>query len=147
MANYATVPVAQTYFDTRLNTDAWDTASNADRIKALTMSTLAIDKLNFSGALADDAQVNQFPRGTDTAVPQDIINACCENALALLEGVNVEEELQNLRVLSERYASIGVTYDPRATGENILSGIASKTAWDFLKPYLRDPRGVALRRI
>lgn len=147
MPNYATVAQAQTYFDTRLNTESWDNASYQDKVKALTMSTFAIDRLNFSGDLHDDAQENQFPRGIDTTVPLDILYACCENALSLLDGTDVDEELENLRILSERYASIGVTYDQGSTSQNILAGIASKTAWDFLKPYLRDPRSVALRRI
>jgi hypothetical protein len=147
MSNYATTSEAQAYFDTRLNTDSWDSASPSDKLKALTMSTRAIDLLNYIGEKHLDTQENQFPRGDDVVVPDDVVFATCENALSLLEGVNIEEELNNLRVTSERYASIGVTYDSRLQNENLLAGIASKTAWDFLKPYLRDPRAIALRKI
>jgi hypothetical protein len=149
MPNYATIPQAQVYFDGRLNTEGWDTSSSVDKLKALTMATRTIDSLNYIGIkhIDDETQENQFPRGDDTVVPQDIINACAEIALAYLNEFDIEEELSNLRVTSERYASIGVSYDPRIQSEYLLAGVPSKVAWDYLKPYLRDPRNIGLRKV
>lgn len=145
--SYATIAQAQAYFDGRLRTEAWDTATSQDKTKSLNMATLLIDTLNFSGQKHEESQVNQFPRGSDTTVPQDIINACAEIALALLNNVDVDEEINNLRVISERYASIGVSYDPKFQSEHLLAGIPSKTAWDYLKPYLRDYRNIGLQKV
>lgn len=138
---------AQTYFDGRLNTEPWDNATSGDRDKALSMGTQLIDRLNFLGEKTDENQVLQFPRDADTSIPDDIQYACCECALALLDGVDPEMEFANLSMVSQGYSSVRSTYDRSRPAEYILAGIPSAIAWRYLKPYIRDVYTVGLDRV
>ena len=144
---YITEADAQTYFNGKLNTEAWDDASSADRVKALTMATEAIDRLNFRGTKTDDAQALQFPRDDDTIVPTDIQYACAELALRLLDGVDPELEFENLRMVAQGYSNVRSTYDSGQTARHIIAGIPSITAWRYILPYLRDHVSVSLSRV
>lgn len=146
MPSYATEAEAQTYFDTRLGTEPWDDASTTERDKALAHATNIIDRLNYAGQKADEAQVNEFPRGEDTTVPQDIKNASAEIALALLDGVNPELEYENLFMTSQGYGGVRSSFDRTVKQPHILAGVPSFTAWTFLKPYLHDPLNIELHR-
>lgn len=143
---YITEIDAQTYFDGRLNTEPWDSATSGDRDKALSMATQLIDRLNFLGEKTDDSQALQFPRDADVAIPDDIQYACCECALALLDGVDMEIETENLGMVSQGYSNVRSTYDRSRPPEHILAGIPSSMAWRFLKPYIRDIHSVGLNR-
>jgi hypothetical protein len=147
MAAYATIAEGDTYFSERLNADAWDDASDSDKTKGLAQATKIIDQLNYRGEKASSTQDNQFPRDDDTAVPQDIKDACCEIALALLDGVDPELEADNLRMTSQGYANVRSTYDVVAASEHLLAGVPSITAWRYLKPYLKDANAVDLSRV
>lgn len=147
MAAYATSVEAQTYFDGRLNTDAWDDATSANKTKALSMATTLIDRLNFRGEKADSTQENQFPRGDDTVVPSDVKNACAEIALALLDGVDPELEFDNLRMKSQAYGVVRSTYESDRAPEHYVAGIPSSLAWRFLKPYLRGAYTIDTHRV
>ena len=142
---YCTLTEAATYFLVRLNTEVWDTATSIEKTKALTMATRAIDMLNFQGERTDSTLPSQFPRGGDTIVPQEIKDATCEIALALLNDKDPEDLADNQRILSERYATVGVTYGGRDS-EAVENGIPSITAWRLLKPFLRDPRALHIVR-
>lgn len=143
---YITEIDAQTYFDGRLNTDPWDSATSGDRDKALAMATSLIDRLNFLGEKTDENQALQFPRDADTDIPDDIKFACCECALALLDGVDPEMEYENLSMVSQGYSNVRSTYDRSRPAEHILAGIPSVIAWRYLKPYIRDAQSVDLER-
>jgi len=147
MSMYTTISETNTYFETRLHTDAWDEASTTERTAALTMATEAIDRLNFLGKMAEDDQELQFPRDEDTDVPNDIKKACSEIALALLDGVEPEMEFENLGLVSQGYSNVRSTYDRSRAPEHIVAGIPSITAWRYLKPYLRDYRSVQIHRV
>lgn len=146
MANYCTIVEAQTYFDGRLGTDAWDSATDTEKTKALTMATRAIDRLNYIGIRNSSSQDNQFPRFDDTSYPQDIMDACAELALALLDGLDPEFEYEMLRITKSEYDKIKSTYN-KSTPVHILAGIPSITAWRFLVPYLRDQRSIDVNRV
>lgn len=144
---YLTAIDAQTYFDGRLNTDAWDNATSGNRDKALSMATQLIDRLNFLGERTSDTQALQFPRDADIAIPDDIQYACAECALQLLDGVDPELEFENLSMVSQGYANIRSTYDRSRPAEHILHGIPSVIGWRYLKPYIRDRLTVDLDRV
>lgn len=146
MAAYCTIAEATAYMAGRLFTDAWDDATTGDQTKALQMATNAIDKLNFRGELADDDQTLQFPRYADTSVPDDIKNACAEEAMSLLDGKDPELEYEGLRQTSMGYANVRLSTSSTVP-PNIVAGITSITAWRLLLPYLRDHTEVRLRRI
>jgi len=136
---------AQVYFDGRLNTEAWDdTTDDTEKDKSLIMATRTIDRLNFSGQKAVTAQALQFPRGTDTLIPDDVKNATAEIALALLDGVNPELEFENVFMTSQGYGGIRSSFDRSTKPAHIIAGIPSFVAWTFLKPYLLDTLNIEL---
>jgi len=147
MANYADSSFCDTYFTTKLNTESWDEASDEEKTAALTMATDSIDRLNYLGEKTDPDQENQFPRDADTIVPEDIQKACAEIALRLLDGVDPEIEFENLSMVSQGYANVRSTYDRSQLPPHLVAGIVSVTAWRFLKPFLRDWRGLAINRV
>lgn len=164
---YGSVSEADTYFATRLYSDAWEDASTEDKTKALATATRHIDRLNFAGykhtvwavldanacadeddiAAAEVAQALQFPRGSDTEVPEDIEIACYEIAIALLDGVDPEMEAESLGVISQGFASVRTTYDRSWAQNHIQAGIASAAAWRYLKPFLRSGLDFVIKRV
>ncbi len=147
MANYLSIAEAQAYFDVRLNTDDWDLASNNDRTAALTMATDAINQLNYRGDKTDEDQENEFPRDDDTTVPETIEKACTELILKYLEGVDPEQEFENLDIVRQEMSGLKATYTRDQVPPHILSGIISVTAWKYLLPYLRDGRTITTSRV
>jgi len=146
MTPYIEIVDAQLYFDDRLNTDEWDYADDEKKLKALKMATLAIDRLNFRGEMADEAQEHQFPRGTDTTVPTDITNACCEIALKLLEDIDPDMEYSDLTINHHQFSFVRNTQDRSFAQPHVVAGIPSPTAWKMLLPYLRDAGSVSIIR-
>ncbi len=127
-----TVAEADSYFSFRLFIDPWEDADDLDKQKALVMSTKAVEAL----ALMD----------FDTT-PQDIKDAICENAYALLDGVNPEMEYENLSMVQQAYANIRSTYNRDVSMEHIESGIVSITAWRLITPYLDVSKIINLSRV
>lgn len=145
MSNYITISDADTYFATRLDTDVWDDASDDDKTAALTQATRAIDRLNYRGKKNSESQDNQFPRYDDSEVPVEVEYACCELALAFLDGVDQEHEFDNLRVQAQQMDIVKSTYTDEVP-IHIVAGIPSIEAWRFLLPYIRDFNSPRLRR-
>ncbi len=97
---------------------------------------------------AEAAQVHEFPRGTDTAVPDDIVRACYEIAYSLLDGKDPEIELENLGVESHGYSSVRTSYSrTHVPVEHIVNLVPSAIAWRILRPFLRDDQAVKLSRV
>ena len=111
------------------------------------MATEAIDRLNYLGEKTDSSQANQFPRDADTVVPDDIKIACAEIAIMLLDGFDVELELEQLKMVSQGYANVRSTYDRTTPPPHIVAGIASSVAWRYIKPYLRDVNSFLINRV
>jgi len=173
MSYYGTLNEANSYFASRLYTDAWDNSTSSNRVKALTQATRIIDSLNYKGVkstvydilysddvrvapeptedeiiTADRLQELEFPRGKDSDVPQEIEWACYEIAFALLEGFNPDTSADELRVLKQSYAAVGTTYaEGEQAAEYLLYGIPNGTVWRWLKPRLVDDRSIRVRRV
>lgn len=145
--SYIDVSGADNYFSTRLNSDIWDDSTNTDKQKALIEATRLIDNLNFEGTKHTTAQTLQFPRGDDTVIPNDIKIATCELAISLLDDIDLDEEVNALRVESDGYSSVKATYNSNIASDHVRSGIVSIRAWNKLLPYLRDPRQIKLNRV
>jgi hypothetical protein len=146
MTHYTTIDDADTYFETRLNTDAWDNAYDVEKTAALTQATRQIDNLNFKGDKTDATQELEFPRGGDTEVPDQIVWATCEIALQLLNDVDIEYEIGSLRAETQSYEGVRESYNRGVMPEYLLAGILSAKAWLYLKPYLRDGKTFTISR-
>lgn len=160
---YGTLTEANTYFSERLHSTSWVDAAALDKPKALNQARIAIDNLNFKGVkstvydimydssgnlvnpqpsetliiAASATQSLEYPRGSDSSVPEQIKQAQWEIAIMLLDGADPDSEFETLRVKRQSYSSVGTTYtDDDSSAEYIVNGIVSPTAWRLLKPYL-----------
>jgi hypothetical protein len=147
MTPYLTVSQANTLMLTVLNTAPWDGATNAEKLKALCTATRSIDNLNFLGDKTSETQELQFPRDSDTLVPEAIQLACCLLANRLLDGIDPEMEYENLRLVSQGYANVRSTYSPTSIPDHVTHGIVSVEAWRLLLPYLRSGRTIKMNRV
>ena len=165
---YGDIVDAQDYFDNRLHEVAWSEATAADRKKALVAATNIIDQLNFKGEkaavatllagdpdateeekrVADQTQALEFPRGTDTVVPEAIKTASYEMAHSLLDGKDPEIELEALGITSQGYSSLRTTYNRQQSPiEHLVNFVPSPMAWRWIRPFLRDEDAIKLARI
>ena len=144
---YGSMSGAINYFSHRLNTSIWDQAVYNNREAALIQATRLIDKLNYGGSKSDSAQNLQFPRNDDVTIPPEIEYACYEIAISLLDGVDMDQEAQTIGVMSESYSGARTTYDGDFVNEHLRAGIPSIEAWDYLVPFLRDPRQLRVSRV
>ena len=119
--SYVSLAEANEYFSDRLHADAWADVSDANKEKALAMATKVIDRQLLKGRKTDPTQLLAFPRYPDTEVPQAVKDACCEEALALLERGNSERrKLQQEGVQSFTLGNMSETYTP-GSGKGLLS--------------------------
>lgn len=165
MTAYVTLAEADTYHASRLFRELWANTAAGEREKALLAASEHIDRLNFIGVKhaayvqmqatphdrdaileASATQERQFPRGSDTEVPDDIKIACYEQAFQLVDGRDPDMEFEQLTTQSEGISSVRRTYGRSYAQEHLLHGIVSPLAWRYLKPYLRDGQNIELRR-
>jgi len=170
---YGTLVEAAEYFNQRLHEWAWTAASASDREKALIAARRLIDGLNFKGykhtvylvmeaheneTIDDDiraeiqaaevAQLNEFPRGADTEVPEDIRIAQYELAHSLLDNKDPEQELETLAVTSSTYGGVKTMFNrDQLPIEHLINMIPNAVAWRRLRPYLRDGDAVKISRV
>lgn len=156
--SYVTIAEADAYFSTRLGVDVWDSSSSNDKQKSLYEATRAIDRLAYIGVTTDyynqhvfnmlpSGQTLQFPRNGDIIIPQGIKNACCECAIAFLDGVDTDAEIQNIGIISDTFASVKQVRQGSFIQPYTLAGIPSARAWMELIPFLADPREVRMVRV
>jgi hypothetical protein len=132
---YVTIEEAAAYFNDRLHVDPWTEAGNSDKQAALSMATRAIDRLLLKGWKANPDQALAFPRYPDANVPTAVKDACCEEALALLErGNSRRRKLQAEGVVSVTVGSVSEAYvaNSGAVGRELLS----LEARELLRPWL-----------
>jgi len=170
---YGTLVEAAEYFSQRLHEWAWTAALVSDREKALIAARRLIDGLAFKGYKAtvyvvmlahedevidDDiraeikaaeiAQLNEFPRGPDTEIPEDIRIAQYELAHSLLDNKDPELELEILAVTSATYGGVKTMYQREQLPlEHLINLIPNAVAWRRLRPYLRDGDTIKLSRV
>jgi hypothetical protein len=147
MSAYLTVAEASEYFNERLNSETWFDATAPKQLQALLTATRYINNLNFEYEKTDSTQENAFPRNDETEVPVAIQQACCEIAIALLDGVDIEAEYSNLDMVSQGYGSVKSTYDRSSKPLHIIAWIPSIVAWKLLLPYMVDQMSVTISRV
>jgi len=152
--SYISVADATIYFEDRLYSDAWTSATDTTRAQALIMATKRIDRVPVIGRKADSAQALSFPRAyareatpiqnnvdysydlvpnyaAELATPRPILEAVCEEALALLDrGSSARTKLQQQGVTSASVVGISESY---ALGSG--RGLLSQDARDLMTPY------------
>jgi len=130
--SYCTIEYADEYFQNRLHAESWGETSEADKEKALRQATRAIDRQLLTGRKTNPEQELAFPRYPDTEVPEAVKEACCEEALAILESGNSQRrKLQQEGVQSFSLGNISETF---AAGAG--KGLLSQEAKELLRPWL-----------
>jgi hypothetical protein len=143
--SYSDLVSAAAYFAAKLYTEAWFALDISKQQAALNHATQIIDIFNYIGTRTLSTQDFEWPRDgvylntlllDKTIVPNDILFAQYEIALALAKGIDPERELKNLRVTGRGYSSVRTTYDPRLIPEHLKYGVPSFLAWSYLSTYL-----------
>lgn len=155
--SYLTLEEAVDYFGGRLFTANWDSAPDDDKAKALIMATASLNRKQYKGKKKVETQKFQFPRCypvnplshvevignlpeydhkeswyCEQEVSDIVKNACCEEALAMLERGNSQRlKLRQEGVTSITIGSLGESY-----GVMPGKGFLSLEAKELLKPYL-----------
>lgn len=148
---------ADTYFSTRPNSSCWINGDFTEKQNSLYAATRAMNRLRFIGVKTNfynyDVKglplVDQplaFPRNGFTEIPQEILEACCECAIAFLDGIDIDSEIRAMVVESQAFASVRQTKRQNFIQPYLLAGIPSATAWMMLTPFLSDPRAIRLVR-
>ena len=132
MQSYCTIEYADEYFAGRLHAESWGETGEADKEKALRQATKTIDRQPLRGRKAETGQALAFPRYPDTEVPEVVKEACCEEALAMLErGNSQRRKLQQEGVQSFSLGNMSETF---AAGAG--KGLLSQEAKELLRPWL-----------
>jgi hypothetical protein len=130
--SYIDIEEADEYFSGRLHAESWSGADSETKEKALKQATKAIDRMPIRGRKTDISQSLAFPRYPDTEIPEAVKEACCEEALALLErGNSQRRKLQQEGVQSFSLGNMSETY---VTGAG--KGLLSQEAKELLRPWL-----------
>lgn len=133
---YLLLSDAEAYFAARINSDPWDLAEDVLKEKALNHAERNLERLPYKGLEITAGYI--FPRDEQTAVPVRVMDAVCEEALALLNGVMNEEELANLHVSSASAAGFNTSVNELQERPWIEMGLASPIAWNLIAPYILD---------
>ena len=130
--SYCTIEYADEYFKNRLHAESWSGADSETKEKALKQATRAIDWQLLIGRKTNPEQELAFPRYPDTEVPEAVKEACCEEALAMLErGNSQRRRLQQEGVQSFTLGNMSESY---AAGAG--KGLLSQEAKELLRPWL-----------
>jgi len=147
--NYVDHASASSYFALRLNSCAWNNATLDQQEASLLEATEIIDRLPLTGYKAVKDQKLRFPRagqGEIPTVPQDVKDACCDIALGLLDGIDMEAEFMQLSHSRDRYANITEQRDTVMVEDHIVAGIPLTRAYRRLAKYIRSYQSVTLGR-
>ena len=132
MQSYCTIEEANEYFSGRLHAESWSGADSETKEKALRQATKEIDRQPLTGRKTTDNQALAFPRYPDEEIPEAVKEACCEEALALLErGNSQRRKLQQEGVQSFTLGNMSESY---AAGAG--RGLLSQEAKELLRPWL-----------
>ena len=130
--SYIDIEEANEYFAGRLHAESWGQADSETKEKALKQATKIIDRQRLNGRKTNPSQPLVFPRYPDTEIPEAVKEACCEEALALLERGNSQRlKLQQEGVQSFSLGNMSETY---AAGAG--KGLLSQEAKELLRPWL-----------
>lgn len=159
---YLTYGTADTFFASRVDSAVWDAATTANKTKALKQATKLIDSMSWQGYKLLSTQDRAFPRKyepTDSMnplgstfsedsygyiydsddVPQDVLDACCLTAQALLADASAgsmsERALQEKGITSFSQGKLSVSFREGAGGA--FGGLLNKEAYDLLSKYMQ----------
>lgn len=151
---YADRTYGDLYFGERLGAEAWDNADDATKDKALKQATLGIDQLSLVGYKCDEDQAREFPRTVDDCdsgdIPDAVSMACCEVAIAYLEGKTPAKLDKSKGKAAEQVGDASVTFEGgrgAAGAYDDYDGLPSRLAAQLLAPWIADEKEIDLTRV
>lgn len=149
---YADEAYADAYFAQRLGAEKWTGAVSEDKPKALAEATRLIDLVPLVGVKYDEEQPREFPRDVDEGgeVPAEVMDACCEVALALLQGRTLDQLSASIGVASESTGDASISYTGERGDMALVDesyGLPSPTAASLIAPWISDRSEIDLTRV
>lgn len=96
---YADIATADLYLNASTDAAAWRAADDDGKGRALVTATRVLDRMAYPGQKTDPDQALQWPRSNtglagveDGVIPQQLIDACCELASQIANGVDVTNQ-------------------------------------------------------
>ena len=151
---YADVATCDAYMEGSMseNAVAWRALTEADdKGRYLVQMTRTLDRQQWKGEKTDPTNEHDWPRMNtgvpgvvDDAVPQDIIDACCEGAAALSNGANFETTLSQTSMIQSMSAgSVSISYFYPNVSTVIGGARFPVNIQELLWPYLGFGTGAA----
>ncbi len=155
--SYISLEDANNYFNTRLNNLTWENVNDTEKKKALITATRHIDYNNFIGRKVNPDQPLEFPRIFSKNInpfyeyddkldsdnlPKELLDATCEEAIALLNKNNKIEEKQRNGIESESIQDTSRSYNSdimksKRQGRGLISPEAKSLLRGFIKSTVR----------
>jgi len=123
--SYVTVAEAEVYFETRIDTDAWVSASASMKAQALVTASSLLNDLSWVGVAISESQTLAFPRagyfldpliGYEVAipstVPKRVENACFELAYHLINTDGLLDDTGFVKDLTIGGIALNITRAP-----------------------------------
>jgi len=139
---YATIEDADAYLGAAYHADSWRALTDDDvKGMLLVTATRTLGRQTWLGSKTVSTQPLAWPRSetgvtgvTDTVVPEDIINASIELALAILDGSTVQDDQNTAqKIQTLKAGSVGLTYFREAEGKPLRFPLI---VWELVKKYL-----------
>lgn len=170
--SYSSLSDATAYFASRMYSVIWSQSAIVSQQQSLNDATRIIDRFAYRGLPTREScgcpscghekwhwgnhweQKHTWPRigiyldlvpVDPHKVPDQIVEAQYEIALALLKGFDPEREMRNASVVSRGYSSVRVAYNPNLVQDYLRWGVPSGAAWNLMLPFLNMDQDVAVR--
>lgn len=144
---YVTEAQADAYFDTRLNSSVWTSASSADKIKALIMSARKMQGMNWLGTKYLSTQTLEHPRAntgistvTDSVVHDDIKDGQCEIALVYLTQDVTKSKVNTDFPVRKKVGDLEVEYAEQSHSNELYFRYSYELLSKFLSSRFRLER-------
>jgi hypothetical protein len=149
---YADLTYGNAYMAERLGAEKWDDADDPTKTKALKEATRLIDLVPLVGTKWDEDQAREFPRSVDDEgeVPIEARDACCEVALALLQGRTFDRLSRTVGMTAESTGDASASYAGERGAMALIDesyGLPSPIAASMLAPWISDRSQIDLTRV
>ncbi len=140
---YTDLAYADAYLNADINAAVWAALDDNAKGRDIIAATRVLDRQNWLGSKTDEGQELAWPRaGTgisgveDDVIPDDIINACCELAMAQAMGIDIGNytttQSQERRI---KAGSVEVE-NFKATGLAAIGYPLPKGPWLLIRQYI-----------
>ena len=133
--SFVTLEDAQIYFEERYDSNEWFELDDKEKEQLLVQASKKTNALDFVGKKLDKSQPMEFPRNFD--LPQDIKNAVCEEAIAIIKNKNnshLDNINNNISSISLGAGSVSYQKNSQNNEENLF---VSKTAFHLTKKWTK----------